>query len=215
MKLLEKILNVLARLLSGVLYPLFAPTYGMLLFCAGLSPLIGNQLPLTAWLISVGMTFLLTLFIPLTAIMIRIRRGKIADIYITDPAQRTVPYLYTLVGYGFWCYFVVQVLHAPVYVSLVVIGATVALALVMLINRWWKISAHLAAMGGLVGGVMSHLMMGNSAPVWLPLLLMAVSLLLMYARIYLRAHDPLQVIAGFLLGLIMTLIPNCILSYVV
>jgi membrane-associated phospholipid phosphatase len=44
---------------------------------------------------------------------------------------------------------------------------------------------------------------------------MVLSLLLMYARIYLRAHDPLQVIAGFLFGLGMTFIPNMIISYVV
>ena len=37
----------------------------------------------------------------------------------------------------------------------------------------------------------------------------------MYARIYLNAHTPLQVIAGFLLGLVLTLVPNCLLSYVV
>ena len=156
MELLHKILHALAQGLSYVLYPLFIPTYGMVLFCATMVPLSGDQLPLSAWLVSVGTTFILTALIPITAIMIRVRRGKVTDLYITDPAQRTVPYLYTSVGFGFWCYLLAKVLQAPLFIDLVAIGATLALIGVMLINRRWKISAHLTAMGGLVGGVMSH-----------------------------------------------------------
>jgi len=215
MELLHKILRALAQGLSYVLYPLFIPTYGMLLFCATMVPIAGDRLPLSAWLVSVGTTFILTALIPITAIMIRVRRGKVSDLYISNAAERTVPYLYTAVGFGFWCYLLMQVLRAPLYIGVVAIGATLALIGVMLINRRWKISAHLTGMGGLVGGVMSHCLVSGQTLLWLPLVLMVLSLLLMYARIYLRAHDPLQVIAGFLFGLGMTFIPNMIISYVV
>lgn len=215
MELLHKILHAVAQALSYVFYPLFIPTYGMLLFCATMVPLSGDKLPLSAWLVSVGTTFILTALIPITAIMIRVRRGKVADLYITNPAERTVPYLYTAVGFGFWCYLLTSVLRAPVFIDVVAIGATLALIGLLLINRRWKISAHLTGMGGLVGGVMSHSLATQQTVLWLPLVLMVLSLLLMYARIYLRAHDPLQVIAGFLFGLGMTFIPNMIISYVV
>jgi membrane-associated phospholipid phosphatase len=139
----------------------------------------------------------------------------VVDLYITNPAERTVPYLYTAVGFGFWCYLLTSVLRAPIFIDVVAIGATLALIGLLLINRRWKISAHLTGMGGLVGGVMSHSLATQQTMLWLPLVLMVLSLLLMYARIYLRAHDPLQVIAGFLFGLGMTFIPNMIISYVV
>jgi membrane-associated phospholipid phosphatase len=61
---------------------------------------------------------------------------------------------------------------------------------------------------------MSHSLATQQTMLWLPLALMLLSLLLMYARIYLRAHDPLQVIACFLFGLCMTFLPNMIISYV-
>ena len=215
MKILNTILRLAAQTLSYVFYPLFVPSYGMVLFCLSLSTVEGDSLPLASWLVCVGTTFVLTALIPLTAIMIRLRRGKITDLYITNPEQRTVPYLYATLGFSFWVYFMVAVLHAPVYINLVVLGATMALLGVMLINRWRKISAHLTAMGGLVGGVMSHYLMGNGGGIGLPVVLMVLALLLMYARIYLNAHTPLQVIAGFLLGLVLTLVPNCLLSYVV
>jgi len=43
--------------------------------------------------------------------------------------------------------------------------------------------------------------------------LLLLSLLLMYARIYLDAHTPLQVVLGFLLGLVFTITPNFIILY--
>lgn len=215
MRILDSILRFTAQALSYLFYPLLIPSYGMVLFCMSLSPLEGSSLPLSSWLVCVGTTLVLTAIIPITAIMIRIRRGKISDIYIDNPEQRTIPYLYSTLGFCFWSYFIIRVLHAPIYIDLVVVGGTLALIGVMLINRWWKISAHLTAMGGLIGGMMSHYLMGNGGGLWLPIVLMVLALILMYARIYLRAHDSLQVIAGFLLGLILTLVPNCLLSYVV
>lgn len=215
MKTWQHISTIAANTLSAVCYPLLIPTYGMLLFCWSLTPLVGNSLPFSAWFVSAGTTFILTALIPVTAIMIRIRRGKISDIYITRPEQRTVPYLYTAVGFSFWCYFVICVLRAPLYIDLVAVGATLALFVVMLINFRWKISAHLTGMGGLIGGVMSHYLVGPGGPLWLPIVLLAVTLLLMYARLYVRAHNSMQVVAGFLLGLAMTLLPNLIMMYVV
>ena len=43
--------------------------------------------------------------------------------------------------------------------------------------------------------------------------ILILALLLMYARIYLNAHTPSQVVCGFLLGLIGTFTPTLILTY--
>ena len=147
--------------------------------------------------------------------MIRMSRGKITDLQISRSEQRTVPYLYSTIGFAFWCYFVIWVLRAPMYVNLVVVSCALALIVVTLINRRWKISAHLTGMGGLVGGVISHYLVGSGGPLWLPIVLLGLTLLLMYARLYLQAHNSQQVVAGFLLGLSFTLLPNLIMMYVV
>lgn len=213
-QLSDHILSGIANTLSVVLYPLFMPTYGMILFCISLLTREENSLPWELGLLCVGMTALLTVLIPLTAIKLLIRRGKVSDLQIANAKERTIPYLYTLCGFGFWCYFLLSVLHAPGYISLAAIGGTVALLIVMLINFRWKISAHLTGMGGLIGGVMSHLLATGGSLV-LPLILMIIALCLMYARLWLNAHTPMQVVAGLLLGLCCTFVPNMILSYVV
>jgi beta-lactamase regulating signal transducer with metallopeptidase domain len=43
--------------------------------------------------------------------------------------------------------------------------------------------------------------------------ILIVSLLLMYARLYLNAHTPLQVVCGYILGIVCTFTPNLIIYY--
>ena len=84
------------------------------------------------------------------------------------------------------------------------------LLLILLINRTWKISAHLAALGGLFGAMMSFsLSTGVSA---IPALIgcSIAAILLMFARVYDGSHNPLQVVCGYLLGTMATFLPNLV-----
>jgi membrane-associated phospholipid phosphatase len=101
----------------------------------------------------------------------------------------------------------------PVFLLLVVIGAIIALLAVTMINRKWKISAHLTGIGGLLGGICSFALNYSVLPSGLIMGVLALSLLLMYARLYLNAHTPMQVVCGFLLGLLSTFIPTLIMTY--
>ena len=101
----------------------------------------------------------------------------------------------------------------PAVWLIVAIGATVALLAVTIINRWWKISAHLTALGGLLGGVMSITLYYSVLPTPLIIGMLIVSLLLMYARLYLNAHTPWQVVCGYLLGIVLTFIPNLVVYH--
>lgn len=213
---MNKVLTIVARILGGIFYPLWIPTYGMLLYCVALHPLpLYSPTPLLPYmLIALIGTLFFTGLVPLAAILIMIRRGEVTDINITNPKERTMPYVYTLCGYGFWCYFLYGVVHIPAFFLYAAIGATVALAVVMVINKYWKISAHLTGLGGLIGGICSWFMHYQMIPSvgWMAALL-GVGLLLMYARLYVNAHTSLQVVCGFLLGIIFTFIPNLILTY--
>jgi len=198
-------LRHMAIALGALLHPLMMPTYGILLFCAAFSTQYG-ALPTAYWLIATIATFVLTAVIPLVIILIQIAQGSVADIFMRIAAQRTTVYIYALVCYGAWCYFLLKVLHAPLALFLIGVGATVALLCVLLINLRWKISAHATAIGGLTGGVMVYCFTLGTAPAtWLIVLLLAIAWLLMCSRIYLDAHTPEQVSAGMLLGLTMEL----------
>lgn len=210
---MNRTLHILSQTLSILLYPLLIPTYGIALFCVAYSQHV-LPMPWIWQLVAIGGTALLTCVIPLTAILLLIRRGAVSNLYIDNPRERHIPYLYTTMSYCFWCYLLIAVLHTPLYINVVALGATVALALVTLINRWWKISAHLAGMGGLFGGLLSYCLGIGALPTtgtWVTWL--SLTLLLMYTRLYLQAHTSTQVVTGWLLGLVCTLLPNIVIAY--
>ena len=191
---MNRFLDIVAKALSIILYPLFVPTYGMGLFCYAhgihVAPLNG------IWIaVAILGTFVFTCALPITAIWVMMKRGIVKDL--------------------FWSYFLVSILHAPLFLSFIAIGATAAIAIVALINRRWKISAHLTGLGGLVGGIFAYCLGIGAIPTWGTIGIWAgFSLLLMWARLRLNAHTPAQVSAGWLMGLFWTAVPYCIYSYV-
>ena len=71
---MSKVSDIVANVLSVVLYPLFIPTYGMGLFCYAYSRQ-SVLLPPVWMAVAIVGTFLLTCAIPLSAIWIMIRKG--------------------------------------------------------------------------------------------------------------------------------------------
>lgn len=90
------------------------------------------------------------------------------------------------------------------------IGVSLSILLITLINLKWKISAHLSGIGGLAGGIfgISYRMGYNN--LGFLVLILAISALVAFSRIELKAHTPGQTLAGFLLGFITVFIP-CVL----
>lgn len=210
---MNKALDIVAKILSVVFYPLFAPTYGIVLYC-GASYATDEPLPLVYSVAAVMLTVFTTVFIPITSILIRMYRGSIKDIQIENAEERTVPYLYTIFCFGVWSFILIHSLQAPFYLFLIAVGATLAILLVTVINLFWKISAHMTGLGGLFGGFITYCMGTGTIPsVWSMCLWISVILLVMYARLRLNAHTPGQVIAGWLLGIVCTTIPYCIIWY--
>ena len=188
------------------------PLYGMLLFFTSTQTLL-PLLPTAYIVIGIVGTMVLTLLIPVILLLYMWRKGYIDSLHMHDSKQRTTPYIYTLICYCFWAYFLHATLQLPIFMLLVAIGAIVALLIVTIINHWWKISAHLTGIGGLLGGICSFALNYSILPIYLIIIALLLSLLLMYARLYLNAHTPLQVVCGFLLGLTCTSIPTLILTY--
>lgn len=101
----------------------------------------------------------------------------------------------------------------PFWFISLLLGACVALILALLINFFWKISAHAIGTGGLLGGIMGV----AQDPFDKPLLGLyhrnPNSRLVGTSRIFLKRHTPMQVYAGFCLGFICTFVAS-FLSYI-
>ena len=149
-------------------------------------------------------TLIFTCLIPLTVVYILYKQKRIEDIRIENRSERNLPYLYGIASTAVWCFFLWYVLKMPHCIIMMACGATIALILVAIMNYWWKISAHLSCMGALIGSVAGFSWYTGHFNLWLLPTLCFVALLLMYARLYLKAHTPMQIVCGFLLGLIIT-----------
>lgn len=205
--------ETIAKIMSVVFYPLFMPTYGMALFGYAYSQ--HGIVPVIWIILTLLFTFFFTALLPIGSIWLLMKRGQVSSMQIENASERSMPYLYSAVGFGCWAYMLIAKLHAPLFIGTVAIGATLAIGMVAIINRRWKISAHLTGMGGLFGGFLSYCLGVGSMPSW-GLLggWFALSLLIMYARLRLNAHTSEQVAAGWLLGLSCTFAPYALLYYV-
>lgn len=210
---MNQVIDIIAKTMSVIFYPLFIPTYGIVLFCYAYAHAV--PVPAIWTIIAITGTLVLTCVLPITAIWLLMRSGHVKDLNIDDPRERTMPYIYSALGFAFWAYLMTSILHAPLSIACVSIGATIAIVLVALINRWWKISAHLTGIGGLLGGLLCYYLGIGEFPSWALITpWLVLSLLLMYARLHLNAHTPAQVSVGWLLGIACTFLPYAIYSYV-
>ncbi|MCM1223076.1 MAG: hypothetical protein NC548_52350 [Lachnospiraceae bacterium] len=193
------IVNTASLVLSGVFSPLLVPTYAcaIALWITRLSILPER----TRFLLSL-IVFMVTAVVPMAVIILMMRMGKVSDTAISDRKQRGIPFIVTALCY-LGVFFFMRQIHAPHWLSMFFLGAFASTAAAMLINLFWKISAHGMVMGGLCALVLFIAYKGLGTVWMLPWITAAVLLAgaVGSARLYLGRHTPGQVYAGLLLGL--------------
>ncbi|MCM1077701.1 MAG: hypothetical protein NC411_10125 [Bacteroides sp.] len=189
-----------SEIISAVFSPLIVPTYGMVVtaFLTILRFLPSNLL----WT-AIGITFVITCLVPASVIIALYKTGVITDPGLNERTERYVPYSVVVLCY-IGCAFFFYKASAPLWLPMFFAGASAATVINTIVNRWWKISAHAAAMGGLVALmfriVASHYALVNMN-VWISVVIILAGLV-MTARVYLGRHTLWQVFAGCANGFI-------------
>lgn len=209
---MQKTLSILAKAYSILLHPLLLPTYGIILFLID-AVKIYDDIPTSIQTIAIAGTAFFTFVIPASIIFFLWKTKRIDSLLLDNPEQRTIPYVYTIIAYMFWIYFLISYVQLPLLLITISLCVIITLIAVTIINRTWKISAHLTGIGGLLGGICTYAFYAENVPYLLMFIVLMLALFLMYARLYLKAHTPLQVVGGFLLGLLCVLLPNLLLIY--
>ena len=194
-----------SKFLSAAFAPIFLGTYGVILATL-LSYLCYS--PVKARMIVVAVTFAATCLIPVIGIYLLSKTGAIKDPMLNDRQDRTLPYILCTL-----CYIALAVylwmVHSPVWLSMFILGGAISLIVLTVVNRWWKISGHATAMGGL-SAMMYYLMASGNSPFDLQWAFFAVILLsgmVCTSRLILNRHTLLQVGAGFLNGFLCVFLP--------
>lgn len=193
-----------ARALSIIFTPLMMATYGVALAMV-LSFLC--FIPTATKLTVILETFLATAAIPVIAIFILSKLKVVKNPALNDRLDRTWPYIIeTACFLGLAIY--LNHINAPAWLSLFLIGGAVALVVLTVVNRWWKISGHATGMGGICALIFYLMMSGNSIYdlQWEFLMAILFAGFVCSSRLVLQRHSLLQVAAGFANGFLWVLL---------
>ena len=113
--------------------------------------------------------------------------------------RRMVPYIISIVCY-FTCIYVMERLHMPHFMGSIVVAALLVQIICALINVWWKISTHTAAIGGVGGALFAFAYYLGFNPVWWLCLVFLLGGTIGTCRMILRQHSLAQVLVGFWVG---------------
>ena len=88
----------------------------------------------------------------------------------------------------------------PHFMSSIIVAALLVQMICALINIWWKISTHTAAIGGVGGALFAFSFYLGFNPVWWLCLVFLTAGILGSCRMILRQHNLAQVVVGFWVG---------------
>ena len=194
----EKTIILAARITSMVFTPFYLPTLGLvILFVFSYM----SQMPWPYKFQLLALVYLLTVVLPTMLIhFYRCHRGW-SLIQLGSKERRMVPYVISILCY-FACIYLLDYFHIPHFMSNIVSAALFIQIVCALINVWWKISTHTAAIGGVAGALFVFGEFFGFNPVWWLCLVLIIAGVLGTSRIILRQHSVAQVVMGFLVGLL-------------
>jgi len=204
---MNKALSLTARVTSILFHPLLIPTLGFLLLFNS-----GFYFAVIPW--SLKRFILLVVFLS-TCILPALSIGLLSfsprfDIKMEKGTDRVLPLILSSFFYYIGYLILQRVPLFPIYQLFLIASILVQIALIIISLRW-KISAHSAAMGGLVGGFFALAFRLQESPVLILITLIFIAGMVGTARLILEKHTSSQVYAGFLLGL---LIMNMVIMFI-
>ncbi len=191
----------ISHVISTVFQPLLMPTYGiMLLFVYTYFGVIYSH---QFWQI-VSPVILFSFALPAILIFLLFRMGIISDLSLKVRRERFYPYLITLLSYSAMIVFYYR-MHMPRWFMMIMAASVAIMVIAIFITLLWKISAHMFGIGGLIGGAMAvSFYVERSNPYYMFMGLFIIAGLVGTSRLILKRHTLSQVIAGFLLGFLVS-----------
>lgn len=191
--------KTIARFFSIAFHPLLIPTFGMILLFH-LNTYISFSIPDPAKRFILVILFVNTAVAPVLFLFLFKRTGFISNVLLDDRQERLLP-LFVSSLFFILTYFLFKQVSLPSLINYFIMGATLLVLICLMITFGWKISLHAASMGGLTGFLITSSLLLKADLSWLIMLSVLVSGFVASSRIFLQAHTPAQVYAGFLLGI--------------
>ena len=191
-----------ARVISAIFTPFSVP------FLAFLILFLFSYLrimPIQYKLIVLGVVYCFTILMPTLTIFLFRKINGFSPEDLGERKRRFMPFLLTITSYVF-CLVMMHRLNIPWYMTGIILAALIMMVICIVVNLKWKLSEHMAGVGAIVGGLVSFSALFGYNPVWWLCLFILIAGVLGTARIILQHHTLGEVLVGFAVGLICSLL---------
>ncbi len=192
----EKNIILAARVLSMLFTPFYLPLVAMVAMFV-FSYL--SILDLSYKLIVLTLVYAMTILLPTLLIHTYRNYQGWTSKELGVKERRMIPYIISILCY-FLCFYVMNIFHMPAFMGSIVVAALFIQIVCAIINIWWKISTHTAAIGGFFGALSALSLIFDFNPLWWLCLVLLLAGLVGTSRMILRQHTLAQVVMGFLTG---------------
>ena len=194
----NKTIIMIARVMSVLFTPFYLPLLGLavLFFLSYLS-----LMPTGYKIFVLSMVYLFTILLPTMLIHLYRHYQGWSPIELGIKERRMVPYTISILCY-FVCLYLMEIFHIPHFMGSILMAALFLQVLCAIINVWWKISTHTAAIGGVAGALIAFSGIFLFNPTWWFCVVMLVAGMVGTSRMILRQHTLSQVLGGFGVGLL-------------
>lgn len=186
----------ISKIISLIFHPVLIPTLGLVLLLN--SGFYFSMLSWEAKRFVLLVVFFTTCILPMLSVAIMALNPKF-DISMPQKRDRILPLLLSSIFYYFGFILLSKVRAVPDFKLFMVATVLVIIALLVISFRW-KISLHMASIGGLTGTLLALSFRSGINPIYSILIVILVSGIIGTARLLLKKHDIWQLVAGYGLG---------------
>ncbi len=186
----------LAKGISTLFHPLLIPSIGFLLLFYS-----GFYFSMMNWDVKkfiLLIVFFTTCVLPLLTIAL-LSMNERFNRAMDKNTDRILPLMFSAIYYYIGYYLLGRLPIFPIY-KIFLISTILVIILLMLVSLRWKISNHMASIGGLTGALIALSLRLQINTSQIMALVFLIAGLVGTSRLILEKHNPLQIYAGYALG---------------
>jgi hypothetical protein len=190
----------IAKVISYIFHPLFIPFYTILVLL-NTDSFLSFMIPLKGKILLAGIVLLTTVLLPSFTSLFLIRMKIIQSIFPKTRTERIYLLLNVAIFY-YLTYYLLKGTHVSIVFNYFMLGSTFLVICSLIITFFYKISLHMIATGGLLGGLIGLAFLHSVDLTGSILVLILFAGVMGSARLLIiDSQKPEAVYSGFLIGI--------------
>ncbi len=195
-------MKLFSQIISVLFHPMLMPVLGIFFILNAGTHL--SYLPFEVKRLIYIIVFVSSCLLPLSLLPLFLQIKLIRSFRMETSRERVFPLLSTGLFY-FLGYILLSRLNISSLIEWFVLSTLIGILIAIAVSRFWKISIHAIAVGGVTAVLFGIMMRYGIDLSVLTSVMVIISGLVGLARLYLNAHSPAQFFAGYVVGFVVVL----------